>query len=68
MVVQRAFTEWLEYQEVQEKGREGMAELKQEVKKQERWTAPEKEWIKLNTDAALDQQTNRAGWGVAARD
>ena len=43
MVVQRALTEWLEYQEAEEKGREGMAELKQEVKKQERWTAPEKE-------------------------
>ncbi|XP_071925798.1 uncharacterized protein [Coffea arabica] len=32
-----------------------------------RWDAPQAGWIKLNTDAALDQKRNKAGWAVVAR-
>ncbi|XP_027151850.1 uncharacterized protein LOC113751902 [Coffea eugenioides] len=48
--------------------REEERELRQRVRKQERWAAPDERWIKLNIDAALNQQTNKAGWGIVARD
>ncbi|XP_027061039.1 uncharacterized protein [Coffea arabica] len=68
VVVHKALTEWLEYQEIQGEGMEEERELRQRVRKQERWAAPDKGWIKLNTNAALNQQTNKAGWGIVARD
>nr|XP_027062864.1 uncharacterized protein LOC113689267 [Coffea arabica] len=38
-----------------------------EQEKGRRWDTPQAGWIKLNTDAALDQKLNKAGWGIAAR-
>ena len=50
------------------KKKEEEMELQQMEGKPGRWYAPDKEWIKLNTDAALNQQTKKAGWGIVARD
>ncbi|XP_027109537.1 uncharacterized protein [Coffea arabica] len=68
VVVHKALTEWLEYQEVQYEGKEEGRESRLEAGKKGSWAAPNKGWIKLNTDAALNQQSNKAGWGIVARD
>ncbi|XP_027102977.1 uncharacterized protein [Coffea arabica] len=67
-VVQKATREWREFQEVQDleggtgsfrtKGKEGLGG----------WKAPEGGWVKINSDAAAQQKTDSAGWGMIARD
>ncbi|XP_071901202.1 uncharacterized protein [Coffea arabica] len=32
------------------------------------WRFPQEGWVKINTDAALQQKEGLAGWGVVARD
>ena len=32
------------------------------------WEKPQDNWIKINTDAALNRKTCKAGWGIVARD
>ncbi|XP_071923288.1 uncharacterized protein [Coffea arabica] len=68
VVVNKAVTEWLEYQECVGEGSEEEEEPQQLKKEKGRWTAPDKGWIKLNTDAALNRQNRKAGWGIVARD
>ena len=57
VVVHKALTEWLEYQEVQYEGKEEGRESRLEAGKKGSWAAPNKGWIKLNTDAALDRKS-----------
>ena len=64
----QAMTEWVEFQKIKEKEKESEAEVQQEKWKYGKWSAPRKGWIKLNTDAALNQRARRAGWGIVARD
>ena len=44
VVVQRALTEWLEYQEIQGVGRKEEMEIRKKEGKQESWVAPEEGW------------------------
>lgn len=48
-------TEWLEYQEAQQQSKETDDDLHKGKSELGRWEAPEKGWIKINTDAALQQ-------------
>ena len=67
-VVNKATREWREFQEVQDvdggtgnhrtSGKEGLGG----------WKEPEGGWVKINSDAAVQQKTERAGWGMIARD
>ncbi|CDP14369.1 unnamed protein product [Coffea canephora] len=67
-VVNKATREWREFQEAQDvdggngshttNGKEGLGG----------WREPEVGWVKINSDAAVQQKAERAGWGMIARD
>jgi hypothetical protein len=38
------------------------------ARRQQRWSAPEGDWIKFNTDGAFYPETKHGGWGFVARD
>ncbi|XP_071924889.1 uncharacterized protein [Coffea arabica] len=67
-VVNKAVEEWLEFKKVQEEDRvnkeQDVAAGDQDLK----WVSSQKGWIKINTNNALNQTMNKAGWGVVARD
>ncbi|XP_027086455.2 uncharacterized protein [Coffea arabica] len=67
VVVNKALMEWNEFQLAQGGGTKHDFLTVGEQVKDRRWVAPQAGWIKINTDAALDQKHNRGGWGVVAR-
>ena len=68
MVVDKAVLEWNEYHLAQEAGivKEGHSAGLKGVSKS--WEKPQGNWIKVNTDAALNGTYGKAGWGIVARD
>ncbi|XP_027090288.1 uncharacterized protein [Coffea arabica] len=66
-VVQKAILEWREYQEAQEAEGE-LVRFKSGGKEElSGWKEPSEAWIKINSDAAVNQKEDRAGWGLIAR-
>ena len=68
LTAQKATYEWQEYRMAQ-RGEDH--EQDEEENKQGagiRGTTPERRVIKINTDAALSQRKEVAGWGIVARD
>lgn len=67
-VVNKAVDEWLEFQQVQKEGQEKQQKVREAGGQETRWVPPREGWIKVNSDAALNQKMNKAGWGIVARD
>jgi hypothetical protein len=38
------------------------------VKIEQKWSAPEEDWIKFNTDGSFFSESNHGGWGFVAWD
>ncbi|XP_071914133.1 uncharacterized protein [Coffea arabica] len=67
VVINKALMEWNEYQLAQGEGSKHDKLAAGEQERGRRWDKPQADWIKINTDAALDQKLNKAGWGIVAR-
>nr|XP_027101192.1 uncharacterized protein LOC113720678 [Coffea arabica]XP_027115614.1 uncharacterized protein LOC113733445 [Coffea arabica] len=67
-VVQKAIGEWREFQEVQMEEKD-LVRVRGEGKVEPgAWQEPGEAWVKINSDAAVQQDKEKAGWGLVARD
>ncbi|XP_027072007.1 uncharacterized protein [Coffea arabica] len=60
--------EWNEYQLAQGAGTVEEGNSVGKVGATRGWEKPQDNWIKINTDAALNMKRGKAGWGIVARD
>ena len=60
--------EWNEYQLAQDAGIVEEGNSAGKVGATRGWEKPQDNWIKINTDAALNMKRGKAGWGIVARD
>ncbi|XP_027109105.1 uncharacterized protein [Coffea arabica] len=63
----KAIHEWSEYKEVSIGEDKTEENGEKQVAKSSRWHPPPQGFIKLNSDAVLEQKERRIGWGVVAR-
>ncbi|XP_027099177.1 uncharacterized protein [Coffea arabica] len=67
-VVDKVVLEWNEYQLAQDAGIVEEGNSAGKVGATRGWEKPQDNWIKINTDAALNMKRGKAGWGIVARD
>ncbi|XP_071926256.1 uncharacterized protein [Coffea arabica] len=67
-VVSKATREWREFQEAQGVDGDNSSHMNCGMEGMGGWKEPEGGWVKFNSDAAVQQKTERAGWGMIARD
>nr|XP_027091826.1 uncharacterized protein LOC113712542 [Coffea arabica] len=68
IVVDKAVLEWNEHQLAQEAGTVEEGNSAGKMGANRCWVKPQDNWIKINTDAALNMKRGKAGWGIVARD
>ncbi|XP_071906135.1 uncharacterized protein [Coffea arabica] len=66
-VVQKAIGEWRDYQEVQVEKGDPIRARGVGKEKLSAWQEPSEAWVKINSDAAVQQNKEKAGWGLVAR-
>ena len=66
-VVQKAVGEWREYQDAQVEEREPIRGSRVGKEELSEWKEPREAWVKINSDAVVHQNKDRAGWGLVAR-
>ncbi|XP_071912962.1 uncharacterized protein [Coffea arabica] len=66
-VVQKAVGEWREYQDAQVKEGEPVSGNRVGKEELSEWKEPREAWVKINSDAAVHQNKDKAGWGLVAR-